>query len=357
MIKSSLPVSIQTLLKYKEKGILRNDLSFQRKSGLWSNITKSLFIHSLLSSSYIPSLLFWKYSEEGEDGKAQNCFSILDGCQRMSAIMEFISAEGYRLNSAVPICDVDGDEYEIAGLTYEELPQELKNNLMGIKLPITCLEDMTEEQSELIFASVNSGLPLSVVQRAKPEMGSELCDYFAEITSNEFFTQGCAFTSAMAIREDDLLCALQGFMLSSSDYDSWKSISTKECLEFCKYLRGNWNEDDARRFKVAVEDLNVYQKKCKYLKKNNIPIILAVSVWLSTEGVEGKEMKAFLDDFFSSENPEYYEYSNSGNVKRFKVLGRYRVLITAAADYFDIEVPDEIMERFTENSSNGEGDE
>ena len=356
MIKSSLPVSIQTLLKYKENAILRNDLSFQPKSGLWSNITKSLFIHSLLSSSYIPSLLFWKYSEEDDSGKPQNMFSILDGAQRMSAIMDFIGEEGYRLNSSVPLCDVDGDEYEIAGLTYEELPQELKNSLMGIKLPITCLEDMTEEQSELIFASVNSGLPLSVVQRAKPEMGSELCDYFAEITSNEFFTQGCAFTSAMAIREDDLLCALQGFMLSSSDYDSWKSISTKECLEFCKYLRGNWNEDDARRFKVAVEDLNVYQKKCKYLKKNNIPIILAVSVWLSTEGVEGKEMKAFFDDFYSSENPEYYQYSGSGNVKRSNSLGRLRVLRSAASEYFDIEVPEEYSEVNANEESSDESE-
>lgn len=358
MIKSSLPVSIQTLVKYKEKGILRNDLAFQRKAGIWSNMQKSMFIWSILSSSYIPSLLFWKYSEETEDDKTQNCFSITDGLQRVTAIMEFISEDGYRLNSNIPVCTIEDDEeYEIAGKTFEELPQELKNLLMGYKLPITTLEDMTEEQMELIFATCNSGTQLSVVQRAKPEMGSELCNYFAELTEMNFFTQGCNFTTAMAIREDDLLCALQGFLLSSSDYDSWKSISTKECLEFCKYLRGNWNEDDALRFKVAVEDLNIYEKKCKYLKKNNIPIILAVSVWLSMEGIEGKEMKTFLDDFFSSENPEYYEYSNSGNVKRFKVLGRYRVLITAAADYFDIEVPDEIMERFTENSSNGEGDE
>ena len=357
MIKSSLPVSIQTLVKYKEKGILRNDLSFQRKAGIWSNMQKSMFIWSILSSSYIPSLLFWKYSEDTEDDKTQNCFSITDGLQRVTAIMEFISEEGYRLNSNIPMCVIEDDEeYEIAGKTFEELPQELKNLLMGYKLPITTLEDMTEEQMELIFATCNSGTQLSVIQRAKPEMGSELCNYFAELTEMNFFTQGCNFTTAMAIREDDLLCALQGFMLSSSDYDSWKSISTKECLEFCKYLRGSWNEDDARRFKVAVEDLNVYEKKCKYLKKNNIPIILAVAVWLSTEGVEGKEMKAFLDDFYSSENPEYYSFSGSGNVKRPNALGRLRVLRSAASEYFDIEVPEEYSEVNSDDESS-EGDE
>lgn len=340
MIKASLPVSIQTLVKYRERGILRNDLSFQRKAGIWGNIQKSMLIWSLLSQSYIPSLLFWKYSEETGDGKTQNCFSIIDGLQRLSAVMEFISEEGFRLNSAVPLCDVDGEEYTIAGLTFNELPQELKNLIMGYKLPITTLEDMSEEQSELIFASLNSGTPLSVIQRAKPEMGTELCDYFASITGMDFFTQGCAFTTAMAIREDDLLCALQGYLLISQEYDSWKSISARECLEFCKYLRSNWNYDDARNFKVAVEELNVYDKKCKYLKKNNIPIILAVSVWLMTEGYNGNEMKVFFDNFYSSENAQYYDYSGSGNVKRVNALGRFRVLRSAAADYFGIEDPD-----------------
>ena len=67
-------------------------------------------------------------------------------------------------------------------------------------------------------------------------------------------------------------------------------------------------------------------------------------MWLSTEGVEGKEMKAFFDDFYSSENPEYYEFSGSGNVKRPNALGRLRVLRSAASEYFDIEVPEEYCE-------------
>ena len=78
-------------------------------------------------------------------------------------------------------------------------------------------------------------------------------------------------------------------------------------------------------------------------------------MWLSTEGVEGKEMKAFFDDFYSSENPEYYQYSGSGNVKKPNTLGRLRVLRSAASEYFDIEVPEEYSEvNADDESSEGE---
>ena len=93
MNRSSLNVGLSNLKKWhEEKDALRYDLSFQRHTGMWSVVAKSMLVWSILSDSYIPPLVFLKCEEDvvDEKGKSMSAYSILDGAQRTSNLFSFI---------------------------------------------------------------------------------------------------------------------------------------------------------------------------------------------------------------------------------------------------------------------------
>jgi hypothetical protein len=340
MIRSSLNVGLSSLKKWYEKGTLRYDLSFQRNLGMWSLPVKSMLIWSLLSESYIPPLVFVKGDEEivDEKGKPVSVYRVLDGAQRTSNLFDYMN-DSFRLHGSTPDVEVDGEIYEIAGCLFSELPQELINAINSYKFSIQAISNATDEELTMLFANINSGVALSTVQRAKPEMGSELCNYFREILEKPFFSQGLNLTASQALKEDDLAIALQSLMLMT-DYDDYKSISVAECLKFSKYLKNNFAASERNNFNEVIDYLEVFDKKAKYLRKNNVCIIVKLAEEMLYEGIGANEYKNFLNDFFISDNEEYKQFSGSGNVKRPNVEARYNVMRDECYSYFNMEIPD-----------------
>ena len=156
----------------------------------------------------------------------------------------------------------------------------------------------------MLFANLNSGVPLSTIQKAKPELGVDLCNYFAGVVEKPFFSQGLNMTAAQALREEDLCMALQSLMLMS-DYDDYKSVSVAECLKFASYLKNNFTQQEQENFCETVDYLGVFDKKAKYLRKNNVAVIVALAEQMLYEGIEASDYKNFLNEFFASDNEDY----------------------------------------------------
>lgn len=366
MNRSSLPNGLATLKKWKEeKGTLRFDVKFQRKQGMWSQIQKSMLVWSILSDSYIPPLVFNKADEDMVDdkGKSMAVYSVIDGLQRTSSLFSFMNDE-YRLHGATPDVDIDGETFELAGYLFSELPQELQNLINAYKFTIQVIANATEEELEQLFININSGKELSVIQKAKPKLGIELCTYFSEILEMPFFSQGVSLTAAQALREEDLALALQSMILLTEDYDDWKSLSVAECFKVAEYLRTNMTERDKKDFQEVVDYMKVFDKKTKYLRKNNVAVILKLAEQMILEGIDAVAFKAFLNEFFTSDNEEYKKYSGAGNVKRNNVEARYRVLMQECYRYFKLdenlelnEAPSSSDELSPAKSENDEADD
>ena len=139
MERNSLPVSLQTLYRWKkDKNTLRFDLIFQRKYGYWTSITKSMLIWSVLTNSYIPPVVLVKQEEDiaDEKGKPMSVYSTLDGVHRLSTLFSFLGDE-FVLHGSVPAIDIDEGHFEIAGKCFSELEQELQNLINSFKLSIS----------------------------------------------------------------------------------------------------------------------------------------------------------------------------------------------------------------------------
>lgn len=360
MNRSTLNAGLSNLKKWKEeKNSLRYDLPFQRHTGVWSLPSKSMLVWSILSDSYIPPVLFVRNDEDvvDEKGKTFSCYSVLDGAQRTTSLFSYMN-DGYRLHGCTPDVEIDGEMFGLAGKLFSELPQELQNAINSFKFNIQVIANATEDELTMLFANINSGVPLSTIQKAKPELGTDLCNYFAGIVEKPFFSQGLNMTAAQALREDDLCMALQSLMLMS-DYDSYKSVSVAECLKFASYLKNSFTRQEQDNFCETVDYLGVFDKKAKYLRKNNVAVIVVLAEQMLCEGIGASDYKNFLNEFFASDNEDYKEFSGSGNVKRPNVEARYEILRDECYRYFNLELPgdDENPETVASDSSSGGSEE
>jgi hypothetical protein len=241
----------------------------------------------------------------------------------------------YQLHGATPVAEIDGDSYDIAGCYFDELPQELQNLINAFKFSIQVIANATEEEQIRIYININSGVALSPLQQAKPRLGNELCNYFAGVLSNPFFTQGISLTTNQALREEDLAIALQSLiLLCNDDYGDWKSLSVSECLRFSSYLRSYMQTSTMQDFEEIISYLNVFDTKTKYLKKNNTSVIIKLAEEMLLMDIEPEAYKAFLDEFFANLDESYKEHSGVGNVKKVNVYARYEIMRTACYKYF-----------------------
>lgn len=336
MNKSTLPVGIKSLLAWKKKGTLTFDNPIQRGGSQWTLLQKSLLIHSIIMGYPIPACYFLKMKNVGED----TVYDCLDAKQRLTSIFEFIEGE-YNLHAATPPCKVDGFEFDLANMSFEELVDDLKDEILGCRLSIFCLEDCTDEEVEEIFARLNNSTPLSPIQKCRSIMSTELARWTKEVCKMDFFQHSIGLTVAQLRREADLEVLLQSMLLLDArheGYDDWKGISTAEVTKYCKHIRGKYKDDKKQMMAEIVGYLgSAFQVQHKFLKKSNIPMVMVLSRVAMEHGIEVEKFKVFIDAFSNSMCADYDENTGSGNVKRVKTEGRLLAIATAFAEYFGLE--------------------
>lgn len=188
MQKSTLPTGTRTLKKWYEKGSLTFDNPVQRSGSQWSLIQRSLLIHSMLAGYPIPPLYLLK-SKEGQN----TIYDALDGKQRMTGVFDFIEG-GYILHGGTPEVELDGVIYELANTGFEELSEECKDEILGYRFSIFCLEEATDEEVEEIFKRLNNSTPLSPIQKCRSVLGVELSAWAKEVCRKEFFQHAISLT-------------------------------------------------------------------------------------------------------------------------------------------------------------------
>lgn len=157
--KANINWNTNQLVKMISNGRITFDNAVQR--GLvWKNDQKSLLIHSMLTGYPIPAL----YARKGDD----KTYDMLDGKQRCSTIVEFRNDE-FALTELSPIITEDGEEVDITGKTYSELPDDFKDIINNYSLTVYYFDNMTDDEVAEMFYRLNNGKPLSgiVMTRCK----------------------------------------------------------------------------------------------------------------------------------------------------------------------------------------------
>lgn len=161
--KANINLSVKGLQKKVNSGEIVFDNAIQRKL-CWDINKKSLLIHSLISGYPIPPL----YSRRATNEEGKVYYDMLDGKQRSNAIVEFLN-EGYKLGDVPEVTLESGEEVDVSGLTFSELPEELQDEIKDSTLTVFYFEDITEDEVAEMFFRLNNGKPLSAIEltRAK----------------------------------------------------------------------------------------------------------------------------------------------------------------------------------------------
>lgn len=335
MNKTTLPQGLRKLKAWAEKDTLRFDLPIQRASGQWNALQKSLLVHSILADFPVPPLYLIKYKTEGND----TMYQALDGKQRCTSLFEFIDG-GYSLHSSTPLATIEGTEYDLANMHFEDLSEECKDTILGFRFTIYVLEDATDEEIEEAFARLNNSTPLTLIQKARTEMGTELAQWTKEMVQFQFFTQGVALSLVQARRESELEVLLQSMLLMDAKEDNYnyKAISMREVMKYCRDIRTVYSEQKRDVIQCLAEYLSeAFTEKHKFLKKSNIPMIFIVADLAMAQNVVPDGFKKFVDYFSDNMPVQYEENMGSGNIKRAKTEGRLVAMYESMKAYFNFD--------------------
>lgn len=110
---------------------------------VWTIAQKQMLIDSILRDYDVPKL-YWR-----KTGSKPDTYDVVDGQQRLRAVWEYFDG-GYKLPKDAD--QIDGED--IAGCTYEVLPDEMRMKLDVYPLDVVVVEDTDEEEiREMCFGS------------------------------------------------------------------------------------------------------------------------------------------------------------------------------------------------------------
>ena len=352
MKKSTIPYTVMQLKKmYEKSGILDFDCPIQRRYGMWDDYKKSLLPHSMLIGFVIPPLYFTKENKGTRDKKNRpvSNYSCIDGQHRLRSLFDFINDE-YALHPETPEVEIDGETYEIAGLKFSELPEEIQQMINGYVFPIYNLEECTDEEIEEMFFRLNNGSGLSKTQIANVKLGMNLAKFVKEILAGKFFEDVCHFTPAQYRRAADEKTLLQAMMLldvKDGDYEL-TSISEGQVTKYAEDLHDSYTDEKRERLLKIVKYLeDGFDQKEKFMKVVNIPIFMYIADEAINNDIKAEDFYKWFEIFADKYNPDcaYAQYCSTGSIKKEKVEGRISVMNKDFRDYFKL------------NDSNDEADE
>ena len=365
MIKTTLNWTIKNLKSmHDSKETLNFDHPIQRQSAQWTNLQQSLLVHSILANFPVPAVYVEKTdsAETDDKGKAIYKYSVLDGKQRMTTVFSFINGE-YALNEETPAAEIECETYTLAGKTFEELDEDVRQELLRFKFSIFAFEDATDDEIEEIFFRLNNSTPLSKPQKARPLMGTENARFINQILTGSFFTEKCNFSKLQLRKSDDMCTLLQSMMLLDHKYNNYEyaSISADEVMKYSAAIKGNYSEEQKDLLLEIIDYLDdAFDEKEKLLKKINVPMVVIMADIAIKEEIEPDEFHDWFLYFFVS-NKEYSQYCSSGSIKKEKVLGRLTTMEAHFTKHFKLDAPAEAEalesdEEIPETDSTGTSD-
>ncbi|MGH0831296.1 DUF262 domain-containing protein [Bacillus pretiosus] len=348
MKKLSINWTVKQFVKMVGKGTISFDYPIQREGEQWDLMQKSLLIHSLSADFPVPalySIVEPKVLEEGK--KPTNIYYILDGKQRLTNIGGFINGE-YFLHEDTPSVKIDDEVYQIAGKTFAELEEEVKDAILSFSLQIYKLDEITDEEIEDLFFRLNNGTPLSKQQKAKAKMGTEWATKIQDLVNHDLMKNKASFTALQMRKADHETAVLQTMMLIDTDY-KWKSISSNEVFEYSQTFKGDNSKDSVVAEVVkAMDYLNLAfeDKESVLLKKVHFPMTMLTALKAIEMEVHPMHFAKWRDEFKKSIKSkhkkdeeyietDYKEFGGAGSVKKEKTLGRITEMQKHLTYYFE----------------------
>ncbi|OBZ15854.1 hypothetical protein A8L34_27800 [Bacillus sp. FJAT-27264] len=323
MKRGSTQKTVKTLLGYREKGIIRYDLPFQRNS-VWKNDRRSFLIDSVIRDKYVPPLLVW------DNGDGNLWF--FDGRQRTESVF-FFHDDLYKLSQGTPDF---GDEV-LAGKKHKDLGKTSSFEFLTYNFTVTEFRDCSLEEIQDLYYRVNQSMALTATEKTRARLAHDVKDALDAITKDNPFFDLIALTNDDRNRSVDeqmlwqFLAVTMGenidfggqslnkFITGLNEVPSDVSCTVETQLEYLTSAFQSWEEKERKALrKVHVGSL--YQV-VNYAQSLN---------W--SESQFGLWAKSFLIDKYSPDN-QYGRLCQKGATSKQMIADRVQLMRCDMEDF------------------------
>ncbi len=299
--------TVQALTRDIKKNKIVLDTSIQRKEDQWNRKKKSLLILSGIQGIIIPGI----FAKETINEKNDTIWEVLDGKQRLTTLNSFLNDE-FKLDKTLP------EEY--ANKKFSELDEETQNTIKNIEIVVNVYQDITEQETEIIFCRLNNGQKLSNDNLLRAHMGPELRAFVDEAIEKPFMSK-TALTNGQLKKSED-----QGVVLAALSLiaDCGTTDFSKDGLTaFVDEFKEDFNKENVQSILDALDWLDtVIEEKNKYLKKISLPMAIAIAADCDESKKEtyANNLKSFLEDY--ENRADYLQYCSKATTSISNVGGR-----------------------------------
>jgi len=239
------PFKITQIVQWKKKNLLLINEEYQR-GAVWTNRQEKLLIDSIFRGYPIP-LFYFHFIKNEEGGLSTQTYEIIDGQQRINAIYKFVN-NGFRLFD--PKRDRTGlprflgqESCSWGGMTFEMLPQELKDKFLNTELHVNIIETENTNEVRELFVRLQSGLPLNA-QEKRDAWPGELSKFIVNLAGKRPSVVGHPFWSELVYRGAEKRGSLrqacaQAFMTFYSRHqygpEAFCGLESKQIDEFYRH--------------------------------------------------------------------------------------------------------------------------
>lgn len=152
----------------------RYDIPDWQREEVWDSAKKQRLIDSILRGWKLPKFYFVRTSDDE--------YEVVDGQQRLSAIVEFCSNE-------LPLSSESAKRF--GGSLYHNLSQKVADSFDDFEIEYDVIEDATDEELKDFFQRLQAGLPLTSSEKLNA-VHSKLRDYCRTVSRHPFFKETVA---------------------------------------------------------------------------------------------------------------------------------------------------------------------
>ena len=284
----------------------RYDIPDWQREKVWNTVKKQNLIDSILRGWKLPKFYFFKTSEDEEE------YEVVDGQQRLSAIIEFCSNE-LSLNA--------DSARKFGGRFYKDLPPRVADAFDDFEIEYDVIEEATDEELKDFFQRLQEGLPLTSSEKLNA-IHSKLRDYCYKMSKHPFFTESVSIpdtryshfdiAAKVATLEIEGIDSGLRFEDIKDVFDSQSNFSPQSAI--------------AKRIKAALDYLySAFEENSTVLRTRTvvqslITLTCKIVATKNHEGLEGSLRKFFK--VFSAERAHQIELGRAASDSDYLIFQR-----------------------------------
>ncbi len=343
-------MSLDLINNYYIKGKFVLDPEFQRRD-VWNEIQQSKFIESIMLNIPIPSILL-------ADDKTRNHFIVIDGKQRITAILNFFASEkdgnGLKLKGLEVLKELNG--YNYAKLEKDPTKISHLSQLENYTIRSTIVKNYDEKLLYFIFARLNSGsVPLSTQELRHTLYPGNFSKFINESSKENIYVRQILNLKDSYVdkrmRDAELLCRYYSFKYFLNDYNNtvgglldltyenlnkkWSDIEDEiknDLFSFNESMNFIFSQLGDKPFRVYFPDRNEYGNfnrlmfdllSTTFSIETNRDLVLSSSI----------SLESFIQDIFIND-VEFLDAFKPVTSSRDKTLKRFNIFNSAFKEKF-----------------------